>query len=563
MTDISDIFERRALHAGGNITPFVTRPSNPVTGAATPQHPGAPSAPVPPSVDGSFFGETTLAETTIVPSTKPIPVPAPVPSGSAFFVATDYGMIGDGATDNTTACQAWLDAASGKGTAYLPSGHFQIRSGVINVPSFTTIFGDGPASRLNFVSATGSYNLQAAGKIKIRYSNIRISAIGATIFQGCIRTPTSGCGLVDFDSCLDVVVDRCEIDGAAAEGIFVANNTSGVALYGNVVHDTLGDGIGGAYYGSNNVRIWGNEIYNSGDDGIAIISGTVQPNPSFNIIIEGNNVHHAGFNGAQGSGITYLGVRGTIRGNIIHDCYNLGIQLYDQTIPGSGVVNQSLEVEGNDITSTQLGILVESIRDVRIVGNKIRNTFARGGSGSSGYGILIRRYGKNIIVEGNIINNVSSDSVPAFGTGILILQQSIPVAGTVGTVGYQLYSAFGEPIPLATGTTAGGCVGSGGCAGYDMISVRHNHVSGCASDGLVISGEPNRHIMAAMVRDNKTFNNNIAGISAEDLSIGNVDNLDEKDNLLGPPASAWLSSPRTITACTAATGAGNLGWFYL
>jgi hypothetical protein len=69
--------------------------------------------------------------------------------------------------------------------------------------------------------------------------------------------------------------------------------------------------------------------------------------------------------------------------------------------------------------------------------------------------------------------------------------------------------------------------------------------------------------MAAMVRDNKTFNNNIAGISAEDLSIGNVDNLDEKDNLLGPPASAWLSSPRTITACTAATGAGNLGWFYL
>jgi hypothetical protein len=62
MTGLASYFEAQALHAGLQIAPFVTRPSNPVTGAAT--NPTQSDAPVPPSVMGSFSGETVLSQAT-------------------------------------------------------------------------------------------------------------------------------------------------------------------------------------------------------------------------------------------------------------------------------------------------------------------------------------------------------------------------------------------------------------------------------------------------------------------------------------------------------------------
>lgn len=41
---LNEYFERKALHAGVHLMPFVARQSNPVTGAAIPQS-QAPSAP--------------------------------------------------------------------------------------------------------------------------------------------------------------------------------------------------------------------------------------------------------------------------------------------------------------------------------------------------------------------------------------------------------------------------------------------------------------------------------------------------------------------------------------
>jgi hypothetical protein len=68
VSELTDFFARRALASGAQLAPFVTRPINPVTGASIPQHPGAPSAPVPPSVTEPFAGETTLLNTANSPA---------------------------------------------------------------------------------------------------------------------------------------------------------------------------------------------------------------------------------------------------------------------------------------------------------------------------------------------------------------------------------------------------------------------------------------------------------------------------------------------------------------
>ncbi|HVU27571.1 MAG TPA: glycosyl hydrolase family 28-related protein [Verrucomicrobiae bacterium] len=58
------------------------------------------------------------------------------PAKTDLFVATDYGAVGDGSTDNTTAIQNALTAAgnNGGGIVYVPAGKYKLTS-TLNVPS--------------------------------------------------------------------------------------------------------------------------------------------------------------------------------------------------------------------------------------------------------------------------------------------------------------------------------------------------------------------------------------------------------------------------------------------
>ena len=71
------------------------------------------------------------------PAAKPLTENAAV----QMVNAKNYGVVGDGIFDNTTALQASLDAAQTKGPiCYLPSGHYRLNGSVV-VPPGVTLYG--------------------------------------------------------------------------------------------------------------------------------------------------------------------------------------------------------------------------------------------------------------------------------------------------------------------------------------------------------------------------------------------------------------------------------------
>ena len=66
----------------------------------------------------------------------------------------DFGATGDGTTNDATAIQAALDAASGKSKVYLPEGTYMIGA-TINVPSNTHFIGSGKSSVIKGIATVG------------------------------------------------------------------------------------------------------------------------------------------------------------------------------------------------------------------------------------------------------------------------------------------------------------------------------------------------------------------------------------------------------------------------
>lgn len=95
---------------------------------------------------------------------------------------SDFGAVGDGVTDNTTAIQAALDAinSAGGGKCYIPQGDFL--TGSLNVYSNTEIVGSGWASRLLAkpeAVVAGPYTITA---VDVNYGSV----------AGAIRLTVSG-----------------------------------------------------------------------------------------------------------------------------------------------------------------------------------------------------------------------------------------------------------------------------------------------------------------------------------------------------------------------------------
>jgi len=73
----------------------------------------------------------------------------------------DFGAVGDGVTDDSTAFQNAVNAAA-NGSLYVPSGTYLIDDTQIRVDSPCRIFGDGPTSILRFDIDTVSQGLRVA-----------------------------------------------------------------------------------------------------------------------------------------------------------------------------------------------------------------------------------------------------------------------------------------------------------------------------------------------------------------------------------------------------------------
>jgi hypothetical protein len=76
------------------------------------------------------------------------PSPSPQMQGTSFTFASEFGVVGDGTTDDTTALQSAIDAAAvnaSGGTVILPKGTFLTKS-TLRIPGGVTVKGQGYGS---------------------------------------------------------------------------------------------------------------------------------------------------------------------------------------------------------------------------------------------------------------------------------------------------------------------------------------------------------------------------------------------------------------------------------
>jgi hypothetical protein len=130
----------------------------------------------------------------------------------------DFGAVGDGVTNNTTAFTLAIAAASAANTAlYVPTGVFKVAQ--LTVPSTgLTIIGEGVASQLIVLANDQISILSAINCNNFRAFNLRFTGDGTAL-------STTGYGLY-ISQINDVYLDMLWVDGFGNNSIFFDNSTA-------------------------------------------------------------------------------------------------------------------------------------------------------------------------------------------------------------------------------------------------------------------------------------------------------------------------------------------------
>tara|TARA_R110000868_G_scaffold120523_2_gene320080 strand:- start:1382 stop:3448 length:2067 start_codon:yes stop_codon:yes gene_type:complete len=128
-----------------------------------------------------------------------------------YLNAKDFGVVGNGTTNDTTALQNALTAAAGK-SLYLPAGTYLCTQ--LTISSGTTLFGDSPATTIikanaSLASNTSLFkNLNQSGTVYV-YVDKGIS-VSNIQFDGANLGPRTS-ELVSFGKVNDLQVNNCQI----------------------------------------------------------------------------------------------------------------------------------------------------------------------------------------------------------------------------------------------------------------------------------------------------------------------------------------------------------------
>jgi hypothetical protein len=138
--------------------------------------------------------------------------------GVLFFSVKDptYGAVGDGSTDDTSAVQATLNAASaaGGGTVFFPKGTYMINAGVgISVPANVSLLGAGPGAsviRLDINAGSGLCTFETSAHMR--------TVVGLR-FDANVSTTRS---MVRSAATVKLAVRDCYFGGSTFDGIGIS-----------------------------------------------------------------------------------------------------------------------------------------------------------------------------------------------------------------------------------------------------------------------------------------------------------------------------------------------------
>lgn len=330
------------------------------------------------------------------------------------FNVKDYGAVGDGTTNDTTAVTNAIAAAvtAGGGIVFFPYGSYQVRTQI-------TIGG----SNIALVGAQATINGSADTQYRKFYATGRskLSFRGLT-FDGLYSSATTGIGAaaIELTNCTDVIIE---------DNIFKNNAKDGIYLLGSCAR----------------VQIDGNTFTNNFCDIFSDDDTTNQPT-KISVI---NNRFYSGISGTTKASLSgamkFSGVtnsnssaQNVISGNVITTPGEMGIELQTS-------VNDS-SISGNTIYGAKFDISVSGVERVAINGNVSK--------GFTLYGIEVASSSKDITATGNTIDGRNTSGTVVGTSGYSINSSSTRVSISGGSSGYS--SGTEIALDSVTGVTVTG-----------------------------------------------------------------------------------------------------------
>lgn len=312
-----------------------------------------------------------------------------------------YGAIGDGVTDDTSAIQSAINAASASpngGRVVFDIGVYKLTS-TLTVPSFVTLEGPSLAQRASeYGIDPAQLGAMITGPTATTFDLVKNSdpTNGNTSIQiknlwlGVGTSTSADVSAIVFDKVRRSRIENCYIRGA------VTTSRLGVKLQGihehNVIRDCFLEGCGIVSTGGNSLRVLRCEV---AQGGVSITTG-------FDHRIEGCDIYQDGV----GVGVAY--------------------PAYPNCISVTNV--EGLTVRGNEVTaSRQHGINLIGVSKGMIQGNRVKNSSQQ--TAGIWAGILLDTFsGGTPSADCVVSGNVSYDSgvnTQAYGVALLA-----SVAGT-------------------------------------------------------------------------------------------------------------------------------------
>jgi hypothetical protein len=372
-----------------------------------------------------------------------------VTKGSLVFNVVDYGLIGDGTTDNQTAMVALISTVqtAGGGIIFFPKGIYTWSGSPQITGSNITIEGTGKGSVILLGSATLNANgtvmgLWLNGATNITIRNLTVDGNFANIAKNGTYTTSSnlwnpiiakygstsvknyiyaGSG-VDSSTYLtyrqpiritdssNIIVENCLIQNSIGAGILIdatsVDNSQEIMIRNNRVKLTWDNGI----YFHKGVRFGsaiGNHVSDTQYAGVTAIFCN-------DILTDGNVIHDNGPSQSDSAGIEYCGViKGLISNNTVYNSLFEGILLKNTSetaitggFANNFVKNYDIQISGNTVSDIHdprqsvgggigLGINIMSADRTHIIGNNVLR---------ADYGISVGIQADDTVIEANHVN---------------------------------------------------------------------------------------------------------------------------------------------------------------
>ena len=385
----------------------------------------------------------------------------------------DFGAVGDGSTDNSSAIQAALTASSGK-TLVFPPGTYLINGTGLTVPSNITIQGYGATVKTSTTPTANLFN--ATSKQNIVLEGIIIDANDYVVASNISLFNFFLCSSINIFNCQFINIDRFGISFNACSGVTIENNY--ISKTTAAISQNQAISVSSANGECSNFKISGNRLVKSGIDADIIRSEisknvisdwkfgagiTIEQSSNCNSIVISKNICYGGaaidVNGYRCGGIENWAPFSVVEGNICHSNFGSGIDQggYRATISGNICFNNGLSGGGSGIVA-RYGSAGYNSTETVYSGNRCFDTAGAGGTQQYGY------QEESALVIDNIL---SGNSFQQNKTGqILILSASTSYSGnsTTYSTTYNPPSLIAGEFNLSSYTVAGARVG-------DLVSV--------------------------------------------------------------------------------------------